>query len=236
MPAPRTTLLTLGILAALALPLAAEASIKIAGNASNPSLRVNARGVATVTWTKNGRHFSAVVTRSGRVRYLRRAPGRDVSVPSSAVALPMLVMLRQTPDGRLWALQSWRRLRTGPVELRLSRWRGAPTTLAFRTQCCKWRSEVVRGRASYHGRPIIGFRWSRQGAPLDRFGRVVYIDSFRRGSWMRLMGVAARRPAGQFLLWIRPHWRGASYRARITGPNWGQTLAPDVEAWAASSL
>jgi hypothetical protein len=236
MPAPRTIILLLGLLAALALAPAVEASVKIAGNASHPTLRVNARGYATVTYLKNGRRLSAVVAPNGRITWLRRARGRDVSVPSSAVALPMLVTLRQTPDGRYWALQSWRRLRTGPIELRLSRWRGAPTRLDLWTYCCKWRSEVLRGRATFHGRPIFGYSATPQGVALDDLGRNVYIDSFRGGRWMRLMGVLTHRYTGRIGLWIRPHWRGTQYRAKIVGPNWGRTLGPDAAGWAVSSL
>ena len=83
MPAPRTTLLTLGILAALALPLAAEASIKIAGNASNPSMRVNARGVATVTWTKNGRQVRRLMQTPRANTTIRGTQSRQSSAPTT---------------------------------------------------------------------------------------------------------------------------------------------------------
>jgi hypothetical protein len=237
MRAARTKLLTLGTLAAaLALPTAAEASIKIAGNVHDATLRVNARGFATVTYAKAGRRISAVVSPRGRVGWGRRAGGRDVSFPTSAVRVPMRVVVRQTPDGRFWALQAWRRLRRGPVELRLSRWRGAPTRLQLWTSCCRWRSEIVRGRATYHGRPIYGYSFTPTGVPLDGLGRNVYIDSFRHGRWMRLMGILTHRPTGRFGLWIRPHWRGSRYRAKIVGPNWGRMLGPDAAASARSSL
>jgi hypothetical protein len=238
MPTPRRTFLSLGILAALALPASAEGSVKVAGDARNPAFRVNAAGYATVSWTSSwGTRRIAYVNPRGRIRYGRGAPGRDVSYPSSAVALPMLVALRGTPDGRFWALQAWRRIKTGPVELRLSRWRGAPTLLTLRMVCCKWRSEVARGNASFHGRPIYGFRATPSGVALDRFGRNVYIDSWRGGEWKRTMGLMARRPTGWFGLWIRPHWRGSQYRARMVGPNWGRSLlGPDAEAWAPSAL
>ena len=214
----------------------AEGSIKIAGNVSSASLRVNSRGVATVVYVQRGRARSAVVYRNGTIRYRKSAPGRDISSPTSAVSIPMAVAVRQTPLGKFFALQAWRRLRWGPVELRFSRWSGAPTLLTLRTVCCKWRSEVVRGQATFHGRPMIGYAFTRSGVPLDRFGRNVYLDSFRRGRWVRMMGIVPRRPAAIFNLWIRPHWRGQAYRGRIMGPNWGRTLGPDAEARAPSSL
>lgn len=237
MPTPRLKLLALGVFTALALPLAAEASIKVAGNAHNASFRVNAKGTATVYWrTGSGRTRTAIVSRSGRITWGKVAPGRDVSRPSTAYALPMLVQLRQTPNGRLWALQSWRRIKGGPVELRFSRWYGKPTKLVLRAWCCKWRSEVARGRATFHGKPIFGYRNTPSGVPLDGLGRNVYIDSFRNGRWMRLMGILTHRPTGRFGLWIRKHWRGSQYRAKMVGPNWGRMLGPDASAWSPSAL
>jgi hypothetical protein len=236
MPTP-LRLLALGLLTALVLPLSAEASIKVAGNAKNASFRVNAKGVATVFWTtSSGRRMSAIVRPSGRVTYGKRAPGRDISRPSSAVRIPMQVAQRRTPNGRNWALQSWRRLRGGQYELRISRWFGAPTKLVLRARCCKWRSEIAGGRATFHGRPIYGYRFTRSGYPLDGLGRNVYIDSFRHGRWIRLMGILTHRPTGRFGLWIRKHWRGTQYRAKIVGPNWGRTLGPDAYAWTRSAL
>lgn len=229
MPAPRKALLALGILVVFVAAPAAEGSIKIAGNVAAATLRVNAHGVATVDYLKDGRWRSAVV-RGRRVRYGRGAPGRDVTVPTAAVAVPMVVTLRVGPSGRFWALQAWQRLRGGQVELRLSRWRGAPTTLALWTYCCKWRGEIVRGRATFHGRPIFGYRFTRSGNPLDGLGRNVYIDSWRNGHWQRLMGILTHRPTGRFGLWIRPYWRGSQYAARMVGPNWGATLGPDAFA------
>ena len=238
MPSPRlVAVLVVLAAAALALPGGASASIKIAGDARKPALRVNANGVATVVWrTSSGRFRTAIVGRKGRVTWGKVAPGRDVSRPTTEVRIPMKVVLRKTPDGRYWALQNWRRLKTGPWELRLSRWRGAPTKLEFWTYCCKWRSEIVRGRATYHGRPIVGYNSTPQGVPLDGLGRNVYIDSMRGGTWMRLMGILTRKPEGRFGLWIRKGWRGSSYRGRIAGPNWGRMLGPDAQGWARSSL
>jgi hypothetical protein len=237
MPTPRVRLLVLGVLALFVLPLPAEASIKIAGDARNPTLRVNASGTATITWrTGSGARRSAIVRPGGRLYYGRTASGRDVSSATTAVSIPMKLVLRQTPDGRFWALQAWRRLKTGPVELRFSRWRDAPTKLVVRTTCCRWRSEVVYGKATFHGRPIYGYRFTPQGAPLDRLGRNVYLDTFRRGSWKRMMGVISHRPTGNFRLWIRPHWQGRYYRGRIVGPNWGRQLAPDAQGRAATRL
>lgn len=237
MPTPKVRLFVLGVLGLLALPLPAEASIKIAGDARNAAFRVNSAGYATVYWTTaSGSRRTAVVTPKKKIRYNRVASGRDVSHPTDKIAIPMKVALRRTPNGRFWALQSWRRLKGGPVELRLSRWRGKPTKLALWTTCCKWRSEVVHGRATFHGKAIYGYKSTPSGVPLDQFGRNVYIDTMRGGSWKRTMGILTHRPTGGFRLWIRKYWRGSSYRARMIGPNWGNMLGPDAQGWARSSM
>ena len=237
MPSPRLVALLAVLTAALAAPAGASASIMIAANAKKPALRVNANGVATVFWrTRSGALRTAVVGRRGKITWGKTASGRDVSRPTSDVRIPMKKVLRKTPDDRFWALQDWRRLKTGPRELRLSRWRGKPTLLELWTYCCKWRSEVVRGRATYHGKPIVGYHSTPQGVPLDGLGRNVYIDSMRGGRWMRLMGILTRKPEGRFGLWIRKGWRGSSYRGRIVGPNWGRMLGPDAQGWTRSSL
>lgn len=237
MPSPRLVVLLAVLLAALAAPAGASASIKVAGNAHKAVFRVNANGVATVYWrTSTGRLRTAVVGRRGKITWGKTAPGRDVSHPTKEVRIPMKVALRKTPDGRYWALQDWRRLKTGPRELRLSRWRGKPTRLELWTHCCKWKSEIVRGRATFHGKPIVGYESTPQGVPLDGLGRNVYIDSMRGGKWVRLMGILTRKPEGRFGLWIRKGWRGSSYRGRIVGPNWGRMLGPDAQGWARSSL
>ena len=215
---------------------AGRASILVAKDARAASLHVDAAGDAEVTWAAaNGVRRSLVITRTGVLRSGERLPGRDVSQPVTGLNLPIERALRQTPDGALYALQAWRRLPSGPVELRFSRWRGAPTTLTLRAVCCKWGTENVVGEANLQGRPIFGYRSTPQGVPLDPYGRNVYLDSYRDGRWERMMGILTHRPTGSFSLWIRPGWLGSRYRGTMIGPNWGWTLGPDAQAEASSS-
>lgn len=223
------------IAAALLAPASASASLKVASWASHPTLKVGANGAAEVDWTSGGRRQSVVVDRSGSMRYGTHVRGRDRSFPTTEVSIPMALAVRQTPNGTYWALQAWRRLRTGPLELRFSRWKGAPTLLTLGTVCCKWSSENVIGQATFHGRPIFGRHATRTGVPLDKFGRNVYLDTLRGGAWKRMMGILTHRNTGRFSLWIRPYWRGTDYRGTIIGPNWGWTLGPDAQAVTHSS-
>lgn len=212
------------------------ASVGVARNAGGARLEVGPGGVAQVTWrTTAGTVRTAVILKRGEVRWGRRIAGTDVSRPALDVSLPLAVSVRRTPDGRLWALQEWRRLRNGDRELHFSRWRGAPTRLTIRAVCCKWRSERIRGTASFHGRPVHGFSATRGGVPLDRFGRNVYVDALQGGSWTRIVGVLTKRPNGWYRVWIRPEWRGARYRGTIRGPNLGWTLAPNARAETSST-
>lgn len=226
----RRPLFAVVILAALVVPGRAAASIMVASWARNPTLKVMAGGAAEVDWTSGGRRHSVVIYRNGARRYGAHLKGRDVSFPTTAVSVPLALAVRQTPNGSFWALQAWRRLRTGPLELRFSRWQGAPTTLTLQAVCCKWRSENVVGQATFHGRPIFGRHATSTGVPLDRFGRNVYLDTLRGGAWRRMMGILTHRNTGRFSLWIRPNWLGTAYRGTIIGPNWGWTLGPDAQA------
>ena len=214
----------------------AAASIKLAADAHDPVLRVDGGGFAEVGWTTSwGERRSLLISPGGSLTYGGRLPGYDVSKPAAS-ALPFAITVKQTPDGAFWALQAWRRLARGPLELRFSRWRGIPTLLTLRAVCCKWGGENVRGEASFHGRPIFGWRSTPQGVPLDSLGRNVYLDSYRAGRWTRMMGILTNRPTGFFSLWIRRHWQGSSYRGVISGPNLGWTLAPDAAAVTPSAL
>jgi hypothetical protein len=215
----------------------ADASVKIAWAAKNPSLEVNALGAAEVSWTTpSGVRRHVRVAPTGALRYGARVKGPNVAARTGAIRLPLRAMVWQTPNGTFWALQQWRRLRGHPVELRFSRWRGAPTSLTLRAVCCKWRSERIKGQASFHGRPIYGYYNTPAGVPLDKYGRNVYLDTLRYGTWKRMMGILTHRYDGTYSLWIRRYWRGKRYRATISGPNWGWTIAPDARAWTNSAL
>ena len=227
----RPPLIAALLVAALVAPGSAAASLRVASNALHPTLKVVAGGTAEVDWTRaGGGRGSVVIYPNGSRRFGAHLKGSDISFATTAVSLPMVRVVRQTPDGRYWGLQAWRRLRSGPVELRFSRWRGAPTLLTLGAVCCKWHSENIVGQATFHGRAIYGYRATSTGNPLDKFGRNVYLDTYRGGGWRRMMGILTHRPTGKFSLWIRPYWRGTAYRGRIIGPNWNRTLGPDAQA------
>jgi hypothetical protein len=207
----------------------AYASIWVASGARSPQLRVDARGYAEVSWRDaQGRIRTVLVPPRGRLLPGGRLPGRDVSRPIG-LPLAMKIVVRRTPDGRLWALQRWRVQPGRPEEIHLARWRGGPTRLTATAICCRRDGETLQGSATFAGRPVFGFSPTPEGR---RMRAVVYVDCFAcplAGSgWARAIGLFPHAPDGAFSLFVRPAWLGTRYRLTIAGPNRGTTLAPDA--------
>ena len=221
--------LPLALVAALAASADAAASIWVASGARSPQLRVDSRGYAEVSWRDaRGVRRTVLVPPRGRLLPGGRISGRDVSRPIG-LPLAMKVIVRRTPDGRLWALQRWQVQPGRPEELHLARWRGAPTALTATAVCCRGDGETLEGTASFAGRPVYGFSPTPEGR---RMRAVVYVDCFgcslASTGLARAIGLFPRAPAGSFSLFVRPAWVGTRYRLTIAGPNRGTTLAPDA--------
>jgi hypothetical protein len=224
-----TRAFVLALAASAAFPGAAAASIGVTfAPFSKPSLRVDAHGKAEVSWSAGGRRRTVLVPPTGRYLPGGTLPGRDVSVATTAIAIPYRAALRRTPDGRLWALQAWQTGFRGPLELRFSRWRGRPTSIALELRP-KGRFRILTGRATFHGRPVFGTYETNAGT---RVSLAAQLDCFAcpaagSSSWYRFTGVKTRSD-GSFGSGLRPAWVGTRYRATIAGPNLGTTLAPDA--------
>jgi hypothetical protein len=216
-PAARSALAVMGAAAAFCVSAgSAEGSICFSGG-RQPALRVNDSGAAEVSWVAAGARRYALVTRRGRVVLGRRMRGRDVSTRTRAVRIPLKRVLKRTPDGAFWALQSWKRC--GRVELHLSRWRGAPTKLTVEAVCCRGGREIVRGEVTFHRRAVYRAK--------------VYLDCFacrlNPKGWARF-AVRSTRRDGSYSIRVRRAWSGRRYRATVVGPNFGWTRAPDARA------
>ena len=191
-----------------------------------------------------------------RTLYWRRF--RNVCRRYDGPPLPFLVTGCRAPDGTFWAVQAWRvalpDLGFAPwlpiqraVEFHLSHWSGPTAKLEVWTD---WiyagRFHDLFGRLTYRGRPVYGFRTDRYGAPLDAYGRLVYLDTlnsrYGRG-WRRENSFVAHNPTGVFCYgfyafdpqsyphpagWpkgkLRGPGNGAKYRLSVTGPG----VTPDV--------
>jgi hypothetical protein len=177
-----------------------------------------------------------------------------------------LVTACKAPDGSYWAVQRWRRQLpnlgfapwTPPQRawaLHLSHWSGPLAVLEGYTDW-SWngRFHHVFGRLTYLGRPVHGFKTSRQGARLDKYGRAVYLDTFGSShgpGWRRENSFVTHRPTGVFCYTLRPRnpllggyvhppgydgrargpGNGEAYRMTVEGPG----VTPDVK-WQAKGL
>jgi hypothetical protein len=210
-------LTTVLIVVALA-PPGALASYGVATSAGAPKLRVDATGVAEVSWTAGGARQSFLVPRSGLGRH-GTLGGHDVSKATS-LALPMAVAVRETPDHTLWALQQIA-IAGRPTSLNLARWRGAPTKLTLVDD-----GTHLTGTTTFQGRPVTGYSSTLAGT---RSRDYVFLECFgcpaARSAWTLMLGVAPKAD-GSFSVALRPSWTGRRYRATMLGPNVGGQLAP----------
>jgi hypothetical protein len=171
-------------------------------------------------------------------------------------ALAWLVTACTAPDGSHWALQRWRRSQAnfglepsrpghGALELRLSHWRGPVARLeVWLDWSYSGRWHHLFGRLTYRGLPVHGFSTTRDGVPLDAYGRVLHLDTLDSAygpGWRRENGFVARRPDGGFCYGFVPHTapsgerrpagHGRRYRLSASGPG----VTPDI-AWERPGL
>jgi len=211
----------------------ARASISIAENVARPALRVDARGNAEVSWSSGGTRRTLLIPATGLYLPGGHISTKDVSRRTPVPGLPFSRVIRRGPDGRLYALQTWRVEPSGPVELHFSRWKGAPTTVELTAEPAS-SSERLVGRARFQGKPVAGYSRTNSGI---RYRIFAFLDcaACKRPAWRRLGGVAPRAD-GTFRLLVKSKDIGRRYRVTIAGPNLGSTLAPDASSTTNSSL
>ena len=169
--------------------------------------------------------------------------------------LPYVIAACTAPDGSHWALQRWQRQRQNFAlrpsrpeddawELRLSHWTGQVARLeVWQDWSYGGRFRHLFGRLTYRGSPVYGYSTTRQGDPLDLYGRVLSLDTFDSAygpGWRRENGFVARRPTGMFCYGfvphstpsgVRPPGTGTRYRLSVSGPG----VTPDV-TWVGRAL
>ena len=146
------------------------------------------------------------------------------------------------PDGSHWALQAWQRalpdLGRSPTaaqaewELRLSHWSGQLPVLSIQVNWAYKHFDHLFGTLTYAGQSVYGFHATPGGAPLDSFGRNVYVDTFDSAygqGWKRENSFLTHKSSGAFCYGFYPHGAspagsGRSYRATVEGPG----VTPDV--------
>jgi hypothetical protein len=196
----------------------------------------------------------------------RKLRFRNACRPYDGPPLVHLVTACKAPDGSYWALQQWRRMlpnlgftpwsgQQRAMALHLSHWTGELALLEGYTDW-SWhgRFHHIFGRLTYLGRPVHGFRTNRYGARLDKYGRVVYLDTFGSSygpGWRRENSFVTHKSTGVFCYTFRARnplkggyahppgygagprgpGNGAAYRMTVEGPG----VTPDVK-WQGKGL
>jgi hypothetical protein len=174
----------------------------------------------------------------------------NVCGPYRGPELAWLVTACTAPDGTSWALQSWQRMlpnyglapsdaSQSVWELRLSHWKGDLPSFTVKQDWAYRRWENIFGSYTYLGRPMFGFHTNAQGAPLDNYGVLIYVDTFNSAygpGWHRENSFVTHNPSGVFCYGFFPHARhpsgmGQAYRATVVGAG----VLPD-QMWQGKSL
>jgi hypothetical protein len=252
-------LLALLLVAAFAAPPAFGSAI-VGRNASRVTLAIDRHGRAHVGYSSGGRRVALVAwgainartpSRSRpqvrfRIRYGVRGGG--VCRPYDGPPLAWLIQACKAPDGSYWALQSWQRLKpnyggtTGAWELHLSHWRGPLAQLVIDQNWAYHSYRHIFGRLTYRGVGVYGYSATAHGAPLDSYGRNIYVDTFDSAygkGWHRENSFLTHhrgQTLGDFCYGFFPHFghpagQGTKYRATAEGPG----VTPDV-MWAQDDI
>lgn len=171
--------------------------------------------------------------------------------PYDGPPLAHVVTACKAPDGSYWALQQWQRalpnLGLAPWlseqrarALHLSHWKGPLAVLDGWTDW-SWsgRNHHIFGRLTYLGQPVHGFKTNRFGARKDKYGRLVYLDTFgsKHGSgWRRENSFVTHKRTGAFCYNFRArnpleggYARPGGYGGGLRGPGHGQAYRMTVE-------
>jgi hypothetical protein len=259
---------------ALAASLPANAAEIVTRNAKHITLETDNHGRAMVSYYQRGRMWHVFVSGAVNAREPSRtvpqvhfkkdySGGRgkwkhfkNTCRPYDGPELAWLLTACKASDGSYWALQMWQRMlpNVGYIpwthgqkvwEVHISHWTGEPTQLeAYADWVYAGRFHEVFGRATYRGQPIYGFKTTPAGAPLDSYGRLVFLDTLDSAygvGWRRENSFVVHKPSGMFCYGFYPyssyggypHQRSAKlagngkrYRLTISGPG----VTPDV--WA----
>jgi hypothetical protein len=149
----------------------------------------------------------------------------------------------KAPDGSYWAVQQWQRQLPdygvtptkfqASTEVHLSHWTGPLPVLTITMNWAYKKFDHLFGTFTYNGKGVYGFASTPGGAPLDTWGRNLYVDTFDSAygtGWERDNSFLTHKLGGSFCYGLYAHGSfpagtGTKYRATIDGPG----LTPDVE-------
>jgi hypothetical protein len=210
----------------LVLPALASAAEIVDRNVGSPSLQVDSRNVALVTYTVGGNAHHVLYW--GAVDWADRFK-RDYSggwkskmadykrfsnscKPYTGPRLSLMIAACDAPDGSHWALQQWQRLwpnyggDSAANELYISHWRGDIGELLIQTDYSyHGKHQHLWGKFSFHGKPVFGTHWTTQGVPTDRQGRNIYVDYLKVPAWRRVNSFLTHPPTAVFCYTFADH-------------------------------
>lgn len=239
-------------------PAPALATAKITSGATNVRLAVIDANTAVVSYRQGGKSWSAVasgainarfpnpnVPQVGfRVTYSQTAAPVGTCLPYNGPRLGWVVAACRGVARDYWVVQAWpRNLRNygvkpqrpqdSELDLRLSHWRGPLPVFTLKLD---WafggRFDHLYGSFTYRGRPMYGFGTTSTGAPTDKYGVLIYVDTFNSAygpGWQRENSFVTHNPNGIFCYGFYPHGarpagKGSAYRATVVGPG----VLPDL--------
>jgi hypothetical protein len=180
--------------------------------------------------------------------------------PYRGPSLPWLVAACRASDGSSWAVQAfpqplpdlgftpWTQAQR-KTWLELSHWRGSlPQLQVWDRWVYNDRYQQLFGRLTYQGQPAFGYTSTRYGAPTDRYGILLYLDTYNSvygPGWRRENSFLTHRTTGGFCYGFYPFdpmhggyqippgytggqrgpGLGSRYRITAQGPG----VTPDVE-------
>jgi len=203
----RSVVLLLSLVVACAAATAAHASQLIDRNANDVSLSVNDKGEALITYTAGGRVRHVLAW--GAVNAIAPTPSRQ----------QVAFHLDYAGGWGKYHRDYWKTFGGS-----CGAYDGPP--LAWQVLACK------APDGSYGGTAVYGYRSTSSGAPLDTFGRNVYVDTFDSQygpGWHRENSFLTHTGTGAFCYSFNPHGahpagKGLKYRATVEGPG----VTPDV--------
>jgi hypothetical protein len=190
--------------------------------------------------------YSGGATSVHKANYVRTIKNVCSKAGYDGPPLPWLVTACKAPDGSYWALQKWQRMlpnlgvdpwkpEQAAWELHVSHWKGPlPQLDVVQNWAYGGRFHQLVGRLTYNGNAVYGFKSTSYGAPLDTWGRNVYLDTFDSAygpGWRRENSFLAQMPNGRFCYTLLPRnpppgypavgsrlGTGKRYRLTVLGP------------------
>ena len=206
----------------LALAPGAMASVGVGSGAAKPTLRVDAKGNAEVSYTQGGARRTLLVPLKGAVIYSGRLTGPDVS---KAATQPEASIRQGAP-------QRPRRLALRAADVAHARRRARAPVLALAGRADEahvqgepeGRRHRPAGNVTYAGKPIPTTSKVPGGSAVRQY---VYLDQRVDGKWQVLGGASVTR-GGTYKQVLHGGPSRSALRASVAGPNIGAVYAPDM--------